>query len=351
MNIRVRTTFSGFAPASARAATMISRQRRACSYASSGGGAPSGMTGAVPATCTWGPVTTAREKPATGSYGEPEEMRRRRIRLVSRRVEALRQVEGWGASVAVGVLRDGEVVGSLGSRDAEFRWASVTKPVVALAALVAAEEGSIDLDEAAGPEGSTVRHLLAHASGLPFEGPTPIAKVGTRRIYSNTGFELLADALARAAEMPFEHYLRAAVFEPLGLRAELRGTAAAGIHGTLDDALAVARELQSPTLVAPETLAEATSVQFPGLGGVLPDVGRFAPNEWGLGVELRDGKQPHWTGTRNSERTFGHFGGSGTFLWVDPEAGVACACLSDREFGPWALEAWPPLSDAVLAEV
>ena len=265
-------------------------------------------------------------------------------------MESLRQVESWGASAAVGVVRDGEVVGTLGGREAEFRWASVTKPVVALAALVAAEEGTIDLDEPAGPEGSTMRHLLAHASGLPFEGPTPIAKPGRRRIYSNTGFELLADALARAAEMNFEEYLRAAVFEPLGLRAELRGSAAAGIHGTLDDALAVARELQSPTLIAPETLTEATSVQFPGLGGVLPDVGRFDPNDWGLGVELRDAKQPHWTGTRNSERTFGHFGGSGTFLWVDPAAGVACACLSDREFGPWALDAWPPLSDAVLAE-
>jgi len=266
-------------------------------------------------------------------------------------VESLRQVEGWGArQAAVGVLRDGDVIATYGPRDVDFRWASVTKPAVALATLVAAEEGTIDLDEAAGPRGSTVRHLLAHASGLPFAGETPIARPGRRRIYSNTGFEQLADALARAAEMPFEDYLRAAVFEPLGMQAELRGTAAAGIHGTLDDLIALAREFQSPTLVAPETLAEATSVQFPGLGGVLPDVGRFDPNDWGLGVELRDAKQPHWTGQRNSPRTFGHFGGSGTFLWVDPEARVACACLTDRGFGPWALEAWPRLSDAVLEE-
>jgi CubicO group peptidase (beta-lactamase class C family) len=265
-------------------------------------------------------------------------------------VDALRQVESWGARVAVGVLRDGEVVAMHGPRDAEFRWASVTKPAVALATLVAAEEGALDLDEPAGPEGSTVRHLLAHASGLPFEGATPIAQPGRRRIYSNTGFVLIAEALAEAAEMPFEQYLRAAVFEPLGMRARLQGSAAAGIHGTLDDLLALARELQSPTVVAQETLAEATSVQFPGLGGVLPDVGRFDPNDWGLGVELRDEKQPHWTGTRNSARTFGHFGGSGTFLWVDPEARLACACLTEREFGAWSLDAWPRLSDAVLEE-
>jgi len=307
------------------------------------------MTGAVPATWTWCPATTAREKPATGSYGEPDEMRRRSIRLVSRRVEALREVEGWGAgAAAVGVLRAGELVALHGEPDREFRWASVTKPAAALATLVAAEEGVLDLDQPAGPEGSTVRHLLAHASGLPFEGEAPIAPPGRRRIYSNTGFEQLAEAVAGAAEIPFDEYLRAAVFEPLAMRAELHGSAAAGIHGTLDDVLALAGELQSPTLVAPETLAEATSVQFPGLGGVLPEVGRFDPNDWGLGVELRDAKQPHWTGTRNSSRTFGHFGGSGTFLWVDPEARVACACLTDRPFGPWALEAWPRLSDAVL---
>ncbi len=271
--------------------------------------------------------------------------------VVSRGVEALRQIESWGAGVAaVGVLRNGDVVAARGPRDVALRWASVTKPAVALATLVAAEEGVIDLDEPAGPEGSTVRHLLAHASGLPFEGATPIAPPGRRRIYSNTGFEQLADAVAHRAELPFADYLRAAIFEPLGMRAELRDSAAAGVYGTLDDLVALARELQSPRLIAPETLAEATSVQFPGLGGVLPDVGRFDPNDWGLGVELRDAKQPHWTGVSNSERTFGHFGGSGTFVWADPEAGVACACLTDRAFGPWALEAWPRLSDAVLEE-
>ncbi len=82
---------------------------------------------------------------------------------------------------------------------------------------------------------------------------------------------------------------------------------------------------------------------------MLPGVGLQDPNDWGLGFELRDGKTPHWTGDRNSASTFGHFGASGTFLWVDPEAGLALACLTDRAFGPWALDAWPPFSDAVLA--
>jgi CubicO group peptidase (beta-lactamase class C family) len=277
-------------------------------------------------------------------------MRRRSTRLVSRALDALRQIEEWGAEhVAAGVVGPEGVRATHGDAWHEFRWASVTKPATALATLVAAEEGVVDLDEAAGPPGSTVRHLLAHASGLPFDGDTPIAEPGKRRIYSNTGFEQLAAHVEAAAEMPFADYLREAVFRPLGMRAVLRRSPAAGIDGSLDDALKLAGELLRPTLVAPETLAEATSVQFPGLSGVIPGIGRFEPNDWGLGFELRDAKSPHWTGIRNSQRTYGHFGGSGTFLWVDPGAELACVALSDREFEDWALEAWPRLSDAVLS--
>jgi len=267
-------------------------------------------------------------------------------------MEALQRIDDWPAPTATaGVLRDAEVAAAHGPRDHVFRWASVTKLVTALAVLVAAEEGVVDLDEPAGPEGSTVRHLLAHASGLPFEGSTSIGRPGARRVYSNTGFEVLAEHVAARAEIPFGEYLAAGVLRPLAMGAELRGSPASELFGTLDDLLLLAGELQRPTLVAPETLAEATSVQFPGLAGVLPDYGRFDPNDWGLGFELRDEKSPHWTGSRNSPRTFGHFGGSGTFLWVDPEAGVALGCLTDLDFGDWAKEAWPRLSDAVLEEL
>jgi CubicO group peptidase (beta-lactamase class C family) len=268
-------------------------------------------------------------------------------------VEALEQVDSWpAATAAVAVVTPEGVVAERGPADVVLRWASVTKLLTAYALLVAAEEGVLDLDEPGGPPGSTVRHLLAHASGLPFEGAAPIARPAERRIYSNTGFDLLGELLAERAEMPFAGYLRAAVLDPLGLtRAELRGRPSEGICGTLGDLAAFGRELLAPTLLAPETLAEATAVVFPGLVGVLPGLGRQDPNDWGLGFELKDAKRPHWTGSDNSPRTFGHFGGAGTFLWADPDAQAACACLTDLDFAEWALAAWPPLADAILAEL
>lgn len=265
---------------------------------------------------------------------------------------ALTQLETWAvATPAAGVVdRDG-VRSRAGAVDTPLPWASVTKLVTALATLVAVEEGSISLDDEAGPPGATIRHLLAHASGLPMDGPEPVAPPATRRIYSNTGFEVLADKVAAMAGMAFTDYLTSAVLEPLAMTGtSLAGSAASGVIGPLTDLLALGQELLAPTLIAPTTMAEATSVVFPHLGGVLPGFGRQDPNDWGLGFELRDHKHPHWTGATNSPGTFGHFGRAGGFLWVDPVAHLACASLSDRDFGSWAAEAWPQLSDAVIAE-
>jgi CubicO group peptidase (beta-lactamase class C family) len=271
--------------------------------------------------------------------------------LVSRGVQALRQIESWPVPFAVaGVVTSEGRVETHGDTSRVLRLASVSKPVAALALMVAAEEGVVDLDEPAGPPGSTVRHLLAHTSGLPFEGTTPIAPPGRRRIYSNEGFRVLAEHLAERAEMPLGEYVRAAVCIPLAIGLDPHGDPGSGMQASLADVLPIARELLEPTLVAAETLAEMRTVQFPGLQGVLPDFGRFDPLDWGLGVQLNSGG-PSWMGTRTSPRAFGHFGGSGTFVWVDPEVGVACAALTDREFGDWAKAAWPTLSDAVLAEL
>jgi CubicO group peptidase (beta-lactamase class C family) len=131
----------------------------------------------------------------------------------------------------------------------------------------------------------------------------------------------------------------------------LPGSPAADGISTAADLARFAAEVQAPRLLHPSTLAQATSVVFPGLRGVVPGYGNQNPNDWGLGFELRDGKSPHWTGASSSPRTYGHFGQSGTFLWADPDAGAACVVLTDRDFGAWAVPVWPALTDAVLAEL
>ena len=259
-------------------------------------------------------------------------------------MDALAQAGDWPCERAA-VAVAGRADAAFGDGRWEFGWASVTKLATAVAVLVAAEEGVVDLDEPAGPPGSTVRHLLAHASGLPIDDGPPIARPGTRRIYSNLAFDVLGRHVAEHAGMPFAAYYEHVWGLPLA------GHPGSGARGSLADLLVLARELLDPQRVARETMDEATTVQFAGIDGVLPGFGRQSPNDWGLGLELRDGKRPHWTGTRNSPRTFGHFGRSGTFLWVDPEADVALACLTDRPFGDWAKEAWPRLADAVLQEL
>ena len=225
--------------------------------------------------------------------------------------------------------------------------------MTALACLVAAEEGVVDLDEPAGPPGSTIRHLLAHASGLPFEGAgPPLARPGTRRIYSNVGFEALADAVAERAEMPFDRVparggLRAAPDDPLRAPAARRRPTSTRRSTTSSASRASCRRRRSSRSRRSPRRRASSSPASPASS---PGVGRYDPLDWGLGFELKDAKKGHWSGSRTSPQAFGHFGGSGTFLWVDPEPGIACACLTDREFDRWALEAWPRLSDAVLAE-
>jgi CubicO group peptidase (beta-lactamase class C family) len=245
----------------------------------------------------------------------------------------------------------GRVLAARGDTTLAGDWASVTKILTALAVLVAVEEEAVSLDEAAGPPGATVRHLLAHASGLAYDNDSVLAPPGRRRIYSNAGFEVLGRLVAERSGMAFAAYLAEAVLHPLGMAgARLEGSPAKGVTGTLDDLVRLAGELMAPTIIAPATLDLATTVAFPGLVGRLPGFDTQDPLDWGLGIEIRGAKWPHWTGRRNSPATFGHFGRSGSFLWVDPAAGVACAALSGRDFGQWAKEAWPALSDDVLAE-
>jgi CubicO group peptidase (beta-lactamase class C family) len=269
-------------------------------------------------------------------------------------MDSVRVIEDWPVDRAATAVVDagGGVLGAHGPQDDVFPLASVTKLLTAYATLIAVEEGALEWDQPAGPPDATLRHLIAHAAGLAFTEHKVVAPPGQRRLYSNAGFEVLGDTVAQACGMPFADYLAEAVLRPLGMTAtRLAGSPAADGESTCADLTLFAAELQAPKLIDPATLAEATTVVFPGLNGVLPGLGLQRPNDWGLGFELRDHKDPHWTGERNSPATFGHFGRSGTFLWVDPAAGVAAIALTDRDFGDWAKQAWPAYADAVLTEL
>lgn len=241
-----------------------------------------------------------------------------------------------------------------GDPDRPYRLASISKVFTAWACLVAVDERSVSLDDPVGPPGATLRHCLAHAAGYGFDGPDPIARVEHRRIYSNTGIEMASEHVAHWTGIPFETYLHESVFEPLGLNATtLVGSPAHGIHSSLHDVAVVARELLDPVLVSHETAAEAFRPQFPSLAGLVPGIGHFDPNPWGLGLEIHGTKTPHWMGSRPSSRTVGHFGGAGTMFWVDPEVQISLIALTDRAFDDWSETArseWSALSDAVIDE-
>ncbi len=276
----------------------------------------------------------------------------------------LTQIDHWPVPhAAAAVISPKGIVAEHGDVQLEFRLASISKVMMGYATLVAVEEGSVKLDDVvqAGEsaelpsqtyvEPFTLRHLLSHAAGFGFDsGSKQVSPTGTRRIYSNEGIERAARYVEHCTEMPFVHYLREALFEPLGMtNSELRGSPASHVYSNVADIAILAGELLRPTLLAPETFADFTTCQFPALAGVLPGIGRFDPLPWGLGVEIRGNKQPHWSGQLTSPATFGHFGGTGTFLWVDPSRDLAVVALADREFDQWAMMFWPQLNDAVIS--
>ena len=285
---------------------------------------------------------------------------------------ALAQFDFPVAMIASELTVDGRVrtLVEAGQIDEVFPFASVTKPIVAWSALVAVERGLLDLDAPAGAgtahgpagagtaprstramlPGATVRHLLAHAGGIAFDSDAVLAAPGTRRIYSNRGIEILGERLQEATATPLEQWVETTVLEPLGMSSVLvPGSPAHSGEGTARDLAVFAGELAAPRLISASLAAEATSVVFPGLDGVLPGYGRQAPNDFGLGVEVRGHKHPHWTGKACSPAAFGHFGQSGSFIWVDPEARRQAVFLGERRFAAVHKDAWPDLCDQILA--
>ena len=248
---------------------------------------------------------------------------------------------------------DGGVLHESGDVDEIFPFASVTKPIVAWSALVAVDRGLLDLDAPAGapaPDGATIGHLLSHSSGIAADSDERLASPGTRRIYSNRGIEILGQWLQEATGTTLETWVETTVLEPLGMASVLiPGSPAHSGEGSARDLSLFARELASPRLVSPALAERACAPVLPELDGVLPGYGRQVPNPFGLGVEVRGAKSPHWTGKGNSPQTFGHFGQSGSFMWVDPVAERQAVFLGAEPFGQVHRKTWPALGDQILA--
>jgi CubicO group peptidase (beta-lactamase class C family) len=278
----------------------------------------------------------------------------RRIRS-SILASSLTQIDTWPAPcVGVTLMRGNETIASHGKVDDILPVASVTKVLVALACWIGSEEGTFNLDEplprssVEQPDGLTARHLLSHASGLAPDEHRWIAPPETKRIYANSGFDWLGAVFAERVGLDLSSYVAEAVSGPLGMTStELQGSPAAGAVSSVRDLGALVGELLRPSLISRATLDASSAVHYPGLGGVLPGFGSQQSNDWGLGVEIRGAKSPHWSSHRWSPRSFGHFGRSGSFVIVDPDADLGVACLTGRDFGPWAVAAWPTLLDDI----
>ncbi len=268
-------------------------------------------------------------------------------------VDVLRTIDTWpGARHSAAVVADGVLVASHRPMAERYALASVTKPLVAYATLVAVEEGSVGLDEPL-ELGTSLRHLLAHTSGLAPDERTVIAPPATRRIYSNAGFELIGDLIAAATGMRMATYLEEAVLAPLAMvDTSLDGSPASGASSTIAD-LAASSEwsCSARRCSRRRPSARRRRCSSPGSMESCPASG-VRPRTIGVsGFELRGTKHPHWTAASASPRTFGHFGRSGTFIWIDPDVRVGCVYLGDADFGPWAIDAWPAFNAAVLEAV
>jgi CubicO group peptidase (beta-lactamase class C family) len=272
-----------------------------------------------------------------------------------------------------------------------FALASLTKPLVAAACMVALEEGLIDLD-APVRDGFTLRHLLSHCAGLPEAGlrwqEPPEFAPGTQRWYSNAGYVQAAKLLEAASGMTAADYLREAVLAPLGMDASLGlaeadagrtatvwqpgrygedelfnsprfrrdappqggGFATARAYGRLLTCLLANGAAEGGALLAPETVEEMLAPQLGPLPGGVGGVGEWPDLCWGLGFDVRGHREPHWSGTTLSSRAASHFGASGTLAWLDPERGIGLVALASRgTYSGWWREPWAALGAAVTA--
>ncbi len=165
------------------------------------------------------------------------------------RLDAL-QAKGRLPGVVAGVLADGKLAwtGAAGMGDVvqQYRIGSITKTMTAVALLQLRDEGLVELDHPIGrylPEtgyaASTLRDLLSHTSGMQSEpagswwerspgtdlealiaandGSGAVAPPGEYYHYSNLGYALLGEAVARLRGASWWEVVRDRLLDPLGM--------------------------------------------------------------------------------------------------------------------------------------
>ncbi len=334
---------------------------------------------------------------------------------------------------AFGVLERGEVVleGALGRFTYDeaaaavragtiFDLASVTKVVATTAAaMLLHQRGALELDLPVGellpgfvvgrPAGDrarhvTLRHLLAHSSGLPGyveffrTASTPAdllraclaltleAEPGTRAEYSDPGFILLGKALEALMRDSLESWSQREIFAPLEMRSTLFSPAAAirpSVPPTEEDATFRHRRIQGEVQDENAWVLKGVAGHA-GLFSNVPDLLRFAGEvlraaakaEEEAGepalfraetVERFAGRQEPegssralgWdtpsenstSGMHFSKHSIGHLGFSGCSMWIDLDAGIAVVLLTNRTWPDRAnrqiRQVWPAFHDAI----
>ncbi len=315
--------------------------------------------------------------------------------------------EGMYPAAVYRVLRRGHIVaqGALGMAQPDavppvattlatiFDMASISKPFAALLLLQCVERGDLHLGQLVGdflPEAGetpvakvSLRQIATHTSGLPpwkplYQGPNALAQIfatpldhepGTHYAYSDLGYILLGEIVARVSGKPLDALAQERIFTPLGMthtaycppaawQPQIAATANCGwrkdrilvgeVHDANAHSLGGVSGHAGLFSNAPDLTRLALAFQYPEVAAandippVLAPLTRRLAQERQIAPEI-GGHSIGWFTPPNgmlpfadllSPRTFGHTGFTGTLLMFDPEHELTLMLLTNSVYTP-----------------